>query len=102
MGLKKGQTNNPAGRPHGKPNKVTAELREWVQKLIDDNRKQLETDLKKLDPKDRWQVIEKLMSYVVPKMQSVEAKIDFSNFSENQIDTIVNELLTKVQDESPY
>jgi len=32
---------------------------------------QLEKDLKKLDPKDRFAIIEKLMAYVIPKQQSV-------------------------------
>ena len=97
--MKKGQTNNPAGRPKGKPNKVTAELREWVQKLIDDNRKQLETDLMKLDPKDRWQVIEKLMSYVVPKMSTVEANMNLSALSDEQLNAVVDELLKSIKDE---
>lgn len=71
MGLKKGQTNNPKGRPKGKPNKVTASMKDWVQQLIDDNRPQLEADLKALDPKDRWAIVERLMSYVTPRMQAV-------------------------------
>ncbi|KAA6306962.1 hypothetical protein EZS27_041373 [termite gut metagenome] len=100
MGLKKGQTNNARGRPKGKPNKVTMETREWVSQLIDKNRKQLEKDLKGLEPKDRWAVIEKLMQYAVPKMQSVEAKIGLNRLSDEQLNSIINELTDKLEDDN--
>lgn len=77
MAQRKGQTGNPKGRPKGKPNKVTSELKSWIQELIDGNRDNFEKDLKKLEPKDRLMIIEKLMNYVVPKQQaiSVEAQV---------------------------
>lgn len=75
-------------------------MKDWIQDLIDGNRVQLEVDLKALDPKDRWQVIEKLMGYVVPKIQSVDANISFSNLSDEQIDREVNELLNRIADEN--
>jgi hypothetical protein len=34
MGLHKGQTGNPNGRPKGSPNKVTAEWRAWINGLL--------------------------------------------------------------------
>jgi hypothetical protein len=77
MGLKKGQTNNKTGRPKGAPNKVTTDLRKWVECLIDKNLKKMERDLKQLEPKDRLIILEKLMQYSIPKQQSisVEAQI---------------------------
>lgn len=95
--MRKGQTNNPNGRPKGTPNRVSGEMKVWIQKLIDGNRKQLEKDLKQLDPAERWRVVEKLMSYVVPKMQSVEAKINFDNLTDEQLDTIVAEMTKDIE-----
>jgi uncharacterized protein YeeX (DUF496 family) len=78
MPAKKGFTNNPAGRPVGTQNKVTSELKAWITELIDTNREQFEIDLKTIEPEKRLLLLEKLMSFVVPKMQSVsvEAQIN--------------------------
>jgi len=97
MAQKKGQTGNPNGRPKGSPNKVTSDLREWVLELINGNRKQLKKDLLALEPKARWIVVEKLMQYTIPKMQSVEAKIDFDKLSDGQISTVINEITKNLE-----
>ena len=97
MAQRKGQTGNLNGRPKGSANKVTSDLREWVRMLIDGNRKQLEKDLLALEPKARWQVVEKLMQYTIPKMQSVEAKIDFDKLSDGQISTVINEITKNLE-----
>lgn len=95
--MRKGQTNNPNGRPKGTPNKVTSELKTWVQQLIDGNRKQLEKDLKNLDPVERWKIIEKLMCYTLPRMSSVEAKVEFDKLTDEQLDSVINELTKDVK-----
>ena len=57
------------GRQKGTPNKVSAELKEWVQSVIDSNKKQFETDLQVVEPEKRLAMLEKLLQYVLPKQR---------------------------------
>jgi hypothetical protein len=97
--MEKGHTNNPNGRPKGKPNKLTQDARAWLSAVIDKNRKQMERDLKALEPKDRLQMLEKLMQYVIPKQQATTVEIDYSKMSEEQLNAIINTLLTNIENE---
>jgi uncharacterized protein (UPF0305 family) len=74
--MEKGKTNNPNGRPKGTPNKITQDMRQWLSTVIDKNRRQIERDLKALEPKERLQMLEKLMQYVIPKQQAVSADVN--------------------------
>jgi len=64
------------GRAKGTPNKVTASLREFIKKMIDDNREQIIADIAVLEPKERLMILERLMSYVLPKKQDINANLD--------------------------
>lgn len=94
----KGRTNNPNGRPKGTANKATTELRQWIKKLLDDNRELLLSDFAKLDSAERWRVTERLIQYVTPKMQAVQAEVDLSRLTEEQVDEIINELYNSLKD----
>lgn len=87
------------GRAKGTPNKVTATTKEWLTDLINRNREQIETDLKQLEAKDRLQMLEKLMQYVVPKQQAMTASIDFERLTDEQLDEFVNHLTKDIDDE---
>ena len=93
-------TSKTGGRLAGTPNKVTTDLRGWINDLLDSNRKRITKDMKQLEPHQRVAIFEKLLSYAVPKMQSVEAKIDFNNLSDEQLDIIISELLNRIDDEN--
>jgi hypothetical protein len=73
------------GRPKGKPNKVTIELRQWITNFLEDNLEQLQKDWKTLEPKDRILLFEKLLKYTLPTLQATsitsnneDISIDFS------------------------
>lgn len=74
MGRLKG-TGKTGGRKAGTPNKISSELKVWVKDLIDENRATFEKDLKELEPKDRLMIIEKLMTYILPKQQAISAEL---------------------------
>lgn len=86
------------GRQKGTPNKVTASVKDWIAQVIDKNRRQMERDIKALEPKDRLQILEKLLGYVVPKQQSVSANVDFNKLSDEQLNSIVNEPTRGIED----
>ena len=71
----KGKTG---GRQKGVPNKVTTTLREYISELINDHREQIKKDLRALEPKERLQILERLMSYVTPKVQAVDISAEIS------------------------
>lgn len=61
------------GRQKGSPNKVTAAIKDCFRRMLEDytNSNTFMEDFASLEPKDRLMLVEKLASYVVPKMQSV-------------------------------
>ena len=71
MGEFKG-TINLNGRPKGKPNKDTAEIRANFQLLIEGNLQQLEDDLNSLKPFERIKVILELAKFVIPQLKATE------------------------------
>lgn len=84
------------GRVAGTPNKVSGTLREWLTSLIDKNRAQIEKDLQDLEPKERLQMMEKLMQYVIPKQAAQQVKLDFDNMTDEQLEQLVNEITKEV------
>ena len=68
------------GRQKGTPNKATAFGKVVIQELLDDytgseGEKKFKHDIEKLDPKDRLDVMVKLMAFITPKPQSVDMTI---------------------------
>ena len=59
------------GRSKGTPNKVTNDMREWVEAILSKNKKQIERDFADVDPDSRLRFVEKLMAYVLPKKMAV-------------------------------
>ena len=82
------------GRAKGTPNKTTSVMRYWLSKLVFKNRKQIEADLRALEPKDRIAVIERLMQYVLPKQQAIKAEI--GNLTEEEISNVAEQVLNQV------
>ena len=89
-------TPKTGGRQKGTPTKVTASVKGWLSCLIDKNRKQIERDLKAVEPMERLQMIEKLMQYVVPKQQAIKAAVSFDNMTDEELKALVGELTKEI------
>lgn len=74
------------GREKGTPNQTTAQMREFLAKLLtsSSSRKQMKEDLEKLAPKDRLELQVKLLAFVMPKQveQTVEADVSLPTFAD--------------------
>lgn len=99
MGLPKGKTNNPAGKPPGAKNKVNAELREMISGFLNESFEIVKADFLKLEPKDKLKFYTDLLQYGLPKLQATTLDIDFDSLSDDQLTLIINGLLEKGQDD---
>lgn len=72
MGRQKGTTKT-GGRQKGSPNKITKAVKECISNMLTEytNSETFRKDFATLEPKERLMIVEKLMNYIVPKMQSV-------------------------------
>lgn len=93
----KGKTGNPKGRPKGVPNKVTADIRETLKAFVDKNLTSLQKNFDKLEPKDKLVFIEKLLPYLVPKLQSTDMDLGIKNVNADQVSAVLDELIKNMQ-----
>lgn len=80
------------GRMPGTQNKLSGDLRGKIQSIINDNIESVQADIDQLEPMQRLQILEKLMSYCVAKLQSQTIEIDMNQLSEEQINLIISQI----------
>ena len=56
----------------GVPNKATSELRDRVKLIIEDNIERLQSDLDKVEPKERLNFLIQLLNFALPKLKAME------------------------------
>lgn len=71
-GLKKGQTNNPDGRPVGSKNRVLNPVKKRIETLVEDNWDDLVKEIEELNVKDRVKAKIDLIKLIVPRPVSEE------------------------------
>jgi 23S rRNA C2498 (ribose-2'-O)-methylase RlmM len=67
------------GRQKGTANKVTNEIRNKINHLIENQLETLEDDLKKLSPKERLDIVVKLLPYTIQRLYNTELQIEYIN-----------------------
>ena len=99
MGLKKGMTNNPNGRPKGTVNKTTKEIKKMLVEFIGGNLDDLQANYDKLEPEKKLQFFERVLKYVLPTQQAYTENIDVSQLSGKQIDEMIDRVIKKQENE---
>jgi len=64
------------GRPQGKKNKTTAQIKEAFQQILSGSIDQLIKDLADLHPKDRISLLLKMSDKIIPSLKSVDQVIE--------------------------
>ena len=59
------------GRQKGTPNKLTKEIRTVLKDLIFEELDEIKEHLDSLEPKQRIEIVIKLITYVLPKVESI-------------------------------
>ena len=93
MPQKKGHTGNPAGRPLGSKNRITAELKDRIKIFLDSNFEAVTESFKELDAEKKVLLYEKFLSYVVPKVKENDYRISISKLSDEEVDQLLNRFL---------
>ena len=66
MGLTKGKTNNPNGRPLGAKNKISEKTRSMMADFVNANIEDIQAEYDKLEPKEKLYFFEKILKYILP------------------------------------
>ena len=77
--FKKGHEKK-GGRKAGTPNKATGFSKNVIQEIVScyTDSGDLQKDLKKLEPKDRLDIMIKLIAFITPKPQSIDMNLQTS------------------------
>ncbi len=70
MARRKG-TPKTGGREKGTPNKTSAQVKELITDLLQDNAEQIRQDFAQLTPAERIKAVGQLAAYIVPKQTAV-------------------------------
>jgi hypothetical protein len=97
MPFKAGKTGNPKGRPKGKGNKVTRELRVLLATFMDQEFDGITETFKALPARDRVKVFVDLLPYAIPRLGNVEFKSDIDKLSPEDIDILAEAIIKKIQ-----
>jgi len=60
------------GRQQGTPNRLTKDLRNSLKNILADEFEKLPETLNRLDPKDRLEIVVKILPYILPRIEIVE------------------------------
>lgn len=65
-------SNRPKGRPLGKSNLISSNVKKLIAEIVQNNLETLQADLDQMKAVERTKIIVSLIDYVSPKLRSVE------------------------------
>jgi len=93
MGLRKGQTNNKAGKPAGTLNKMGRELRLQIGDFLEENFPKVIQEFNSLKGKDKVKLYTDLLPYYLSRLESIEVnELGLETLTDKQLDQIINKL----------
>lgn len=78
---------NRKGRPKGKPNIVTDDIRNWILQFLNANVDDLQSDFDVMSPRDKLSFIDKLFKHVLPAPLH-----PLQQLSDEEIDLLIQKL----------
>jgi hypothetical protein len=76
------------GRPIGASNRITQEIREKIQLILDSEFETIEETLNSLPPKDRLEIILKLMRFAIPQLKEITIQDERPQIEEIKVNII--------------
>lgn len=95
MGLRKGMTNNKAGKPKGAVNKLNKDMRQTIADFLINHWPEVEKEFTKLKGRDKVNFYRDLLQYHIPKMQAVAVELEFNQLTDEQLENLCNKLISK-------
>ena len=83
------QGQKTGGRQKGTPNKITAEIREFLASLVFDNMDLIRQDVRNMTPEQRASFLPKILPYIVPK-QKLETEKDEQDIACDHVKSFLN------------
>lgn len=83
------------GRSKGTENKLTTETKEVLKNFVDRQLNKVLKDFEQLSPKEKMDVLIKLLPYLIPKQQAVSYSSEFESLSDDDLDRIIHRLRNK-------
>jgi len=93
MGLPKGKTNNPAGKPPGAINKLSRNVKMNIAEFLETRWPDIEKEFDNLKGWNKVKLYLELLPYNQPKMQSIEMVDEIDRLNEDEVDRLYNKII---------
>lgn len=98
--FKAGESGNPSGRKPGAVNKVAKPVKEQLSYFLNEKILELPAIWNKLTARDRASLLKDLWPYFLPKLQTIEAHLEYDKLTDEGLKQIATDILNSLQDDN--